>query len=240
MRGSKHLLFVMTMTVLLGAFSALAQQAVAPATQGAAPADQSQAVQTLQMRVPIYVSERPGPWEKEVGGPLREGAQEWGLQGGYGLSFKTGGTKHDYQYAWALPRWGYVWTDLIGDDVLGGILQGNGEVIIEGVFGFGTSGLNGATEGFAVMYKHNFITGTRCVPFVELGNGASMNQWGIYECQSDFEFISQVGVGMQYFFNDNWCWMLSARYHHMSNAGITDSNPGLNNVIFTTGVTRFF
>ncbi|MCX7824825.1 MAG: acyloxyacyl hydrolase [Verrucomicrobiae bacterium] len=225
-----------TMVVLLGASSALAQQAA----QGAVSPEQSLAVQTLQKQVPIYVSERPGPWEKEVGGPLREGAQEWGLQGGYGMSFKMGGTKHSYNHAWILPRWGYVWTDLIGDDVLGGILQGNGEVIIEGVFGVGTSGMSGWTEGLAVMYKHNFITGTRCVPFVELGNGVSMNQWGIYECNSDFEFISQVGLGVQYFFNDNWNWMLGARYHHMSNAGMTKSNPGLNNVIFTTGVTRFF
>jgi hypothetical protein len=91
-----------------------------------------------------------------------------------------------------------------------------------------------------LMYKHNFITGTRCVPFVELGNGVSMNQWGLHECQSDFEFISQVGFGIQYFCNDNWALILEARYHHMSNAGMTSPNPGLNNVMGTLGVTRFF
>jgi hypothetical protein len=241
MRGCKYQLFAITVTALFAAGSVWAQQTVVPPTQNVAAPEQTQVIQVLQKQSHTFVTERAGPWEKEVGGPLREGAQEWGLQGGYGMSFYMGGTKHSYNHAWVLPRWGYVWTDLIGDDVLGGIFQGNGEVIIEGMFGVGTSGdMDGWTEGLAVMYKHNFITGTRCVPYVELGNGVSMNQWGIYECNSDFEFISQVGTGVQYFFNDGWCWMIGARYHHMSNAGLTKSNPGLNNVIFTTGVSHFF
>ena len=203
--------------------------------------DQVTAIQVLKRETPIYVTEKKGVWENEVGGPLREDCHEVGFQAGYARSVQWGGTKHTYGAAYANPRFGWVFTGLIGDDVCGGIFKGNGELVLEGVFGFGISGgMNGGTEGVALMYKHNFITGTRCVPFVELGNGVSMNQWGIHECQSDFEFITQVGFGIQYFCNDNWAVILEGRWHHMSNAGMTNPNPGLNNVIGTLGVTRFF
>jgi hypothetical protein len=212
---------------------------ISPDQKQIAP-DQVKAIQILKREIPVYQAEREGVWENEVGGPLREDSMEWGFQAGYAASVKWGGTKKHYGFVFTNPRFGWVFTDLIGDDVCGGIFEGNGELIVEGVFGFGVDNVSGGTEGIALMYKHNFMTGTRFVPFVELGNGLSMNQWGIRECQSDFEFISQVGVGCQYFYNDNWAWMIEARYHHMSNAGLTDPNPGLNNFMFTTGVTRFF
>ena len=91
-----------------------------------------------------------------------------------------------------------------------------------------------------MMYKHNFITGTRFVPFVEMGLGLSQNNWHIYECQSHFEFIVQGGVGCQYFITDDWALSVEARIHHMSNAGMTSPNPGLNDIMLTAGVSRFF
>lgn len=202
--------------------------------------DQVKAIQVLKRETPIYVTEKRGVWENEVGGPLREDSFEFGFQMGYARSVKWGGTKHSYGFGFALPRFGWVFTDLIGDDILGGIFAGNGELIVEGVFGMGLDNVNGTTEGLALMYKHNFNTGTRCVPFVELGNGVSMNHWGIHETQSDFEFITQVGFGIQYFCTDDWAVILEGRFHHMSNAGMTSPNPGLNNVIGTLGVTHFF
>ncbi|MCX6908630.1 MAG: acyloxyacyl hydrolase [Verrucomicrobia bacterium] len=203
--------------------------------------DKVEALQFLQKESPIYVTEKRGPWEAEVGGPLRAGAKEIGLQAGYASTIRMGGTQHNYGFAFVNPRFGYVFTDLIGDDVCGGFLKGNGEVVIEGLFGDGVKGgVHGATEGLALNYKHNFITGTRFVPFVELGLGLSMNQWHIYECQSDFEFITQIGAGCQYFFTDDWALIVQARWHHMSNAGMTSPNPGLNDIMSTAGLTHFF
>ena len=202
--------------------------------------DKVEAIQILQKETPIYLTENRGPWEKEVGGPLRAGAMELGIQAGYATSMRVGGTQHNYGFAFANPRFGYVFTDLIGEDVCGGFLKGNGEVVVEGLFGNAVKGAGGATEGLAANYKHNFITGTRFVPFVELGLGLSQNQWHIYECQTHFEFICQVGVGCQYFFSDDWALIVEGRYHHMSNAGMTYPNPGLNDIMTTAGVTHFF
>ena len=221
--------------------AALAQQPSLISNGPNPPApDKVEAIQVLQKQTPIYVTEQRGPWEKEVGGPLREGAMELGLQGGYATSIRVGGTQHNYKMAFAAPRFGYVFTDLIGDDVCGGFLKGNGEVVIEGLFGTGVHNIGGESEGLAAMYKHNFITGTRWVPFFEAGLGVSQNNWHIYECQSHFQFIVQAGVGVQYFFNDNWALIVEGRYHHMSDAGMTSPNPGLNNIMLTAGVTRFF
>lgn len=223
-------------------FAALAQQPPLISRDPNPPSpDKVEAIQVLQKESHIYVTEKRGPWENEVGGPLREGAKEFGLQGGYASTIRMGGTHHNYGFAFANPRFGYVFTDLIGDDVCGGFLKGNGEVIIEGLFGDGVKGgVHGATEGLAAMYKHNFITGTRFVPFFEAGCGLSMNQWHIYETQTDFEFILQAGAGCQYFFSDDWALIIEGRWHHMSNAGITYPNPGLNDVMGTAGITHFF
>lgn len=202
--------------------------------------NQVEAIQNLQQHSHIYVTESRGPWEKEVGGPLREGAMEVGLQGGYAPSVRIGGTQNNYKFAFGAPRFGYVFTDLIGDDVCGGLLQGNGEVIVEGLFGVGVHNVGGTSEGLGAMYKHNFITGTRFVPFFEAGLGVSQNNWRIYELQSHFEFIVQGGVGVQYFFTDDWALIVEGRFHHMSNAGMTKPNPGLNDIMGTAGITHFF
>ena len=202
--------------------------------------DKVQVIQELQKQIPIYVTETRGVWEKEVGGPLREDSMELGMQGGYATSVRVGGTQHNYKMAFANPRFGYVFTDLIGDDVLGGYLKGNGEIVFEALLGTALKGTGGESEGIAMMYKHNFITGTRFVPFVEMGLGLSQNNWHIYECQSHFEFIVQGGVGCQYFITDDWALSVEARIHHMSNAGMTSPNPGLNDIMLTAGVSRFF
>jgi opacity protein-like surface antigen len=222
------------------ALSAMAQQALLSRDPAPPSPDKMEAIQILQKETPIYVTEKRGPWEGEVGGPLRAGAKEIGFQMGYAPSIRIGGTQNNYTFAFANPRFGYVFTDLIGDDVCGGFLKGNGEVVIEGLFGMGLKNVHGATEGLALNYKHNFITGTRFVPFFELGLGLSMNQWHIYETQSDFEFITQIGAGLQYFFTDDWALILQGRWHHMSNAGLTKPNPGLNDIMGTAGLTHFF
>jgi lipid A 3-O-deacylase len=221
--------------------AAMAQQSPLISNDPKPPAPEKvEAIQVLQQQIPIYVAETRGVWEKEVGGPLREDAMELGLQGGYATSVRVGGTQNNYKMAFANPRFGYVFTDLIGDDVCGGFLQGNGEIVFEALLGTGYKNIGGESEGIAMMYKHNFITGTRWVPFVEMGLGLSQNNWHIYECQSHFEFIVQGGVGVQYFFTDDWAAIAEARIHHMSNAGMTSPNPGLNDIMLTAGITRFF
>lgn len=221
--------------------AALAQQPALISNDLKPPSpDKVAAIQNLRQSAPIYATEKRGPWEAEVGGPLRAGAMELGLQFGYASSLRMGGTQNNYDFAFTNPRYGYVFTDMIGEDVLGGYLKGNGEVVIEGLFGMGLKGAHGATEGLTINYKHNFITGTRFVPFVELGMGVSFNQWHLYECQTDFEFILQAGAGVQYFFTDDWALIVEGRWHHMSNAGITYPNPGLNDIMGTAGITHFF
>ena len=242
MLNYKTRLAVFVVAVQCCAVAVLAEQPELISRDPNPPApDQVEAIQVLQKDAHIYVTENRGPWEGEVGGPMRAGAKEIGFQAGYAATIRMGGTQNNYGFAFANPRYGYVFTDLIGEDVCGGFLKGNGEVVIEGLFGMGVKGaVHGGTEGLALNYKHNFITGTRFVPFVELGLGLSMNQWGIHETQSDFEFITQIGAGCQYFFVDDWALIIQARWHHMSNAGLTSPNPGLNDILSTAGITHFF
>ena len=54
-----------------------------------------------------------------------------------------------------------------------------------------------------------------------------------------FEFSSQGGGGIQWFFNRQYALTLDARYRHISNAGIKDQNSGLNTLFIGISIGHF-
>lgn len=55
-----------------------------------------------------------------------------------------------------------------------------------------------------------------------------------------FEFNLQAGIGMHYFLGDNLAMTLEGRFLHMSCAGLSSPNAGLNAVVGLLGITCFF
>jgi hypothetical protein len=55
-----------------------------------------------------------------------------------------------------------------------------------------------------------------------------------------FEFNLQGGFGVQYYLRDNLALSCEGRYIHISNAGLSDDNYGLNALMGMMGVTFFF
>ena len=60
------------------------------------------------------------------------------------------------------------------------------------------------------------------------------------DLSNTFEFNLQATVGAHWFFHDDLALTLEARYLHMSCAGISDPNRGLNAVAGLVGISFFF
>ena len=94
--------------------------------------------------------------------------------------------------------------------------------------------------GLTPHLRYNFATGTPWIPFCDIGAGVSGTGIGPPDLSGTFEFNLQGGVGVHWFFKDNAAWTVEARYLHMSCAGISKPNTGLNGVTGLMGLTYFF
>ena len=94
--------------------------------------------------------------------------------------------------------------------------------------------------GLTSHLRNNFATGTRWIPFVDGGAGVTATSIGPPDLSGTFEFNLQAGTGIQWLIRDNVALTLEARYIHLSCAGISNPNLGLNGVIGMFGVTFFF
>ncbi len=94
--------------------------------------------------------------------------------------------------------------------------------------------------GFTPHVRYHFVTGTRWVPFVDGGAGITATGIGPPDLSNTFEFNLQGGAGVQWFFAENLAATLEVRFLHVSCAGISHPNLGLNGVTGLVGITRFF
>ena len=95
--------------------------------------------------------------------------------------------------------------------------------------------------GLTTDVKYNFQTGTRFVPFIEGGVGVSYATTRIPAGKgTNFNFVAQGGLGLQYILNSRTTLDFRAIYHHLSNADTGRDNPSLNSFIFTLGASYHF
>lgn len=166
------------------------------------------------------------PW------PFRTGRFEVGMQTGGGVALQ-----HDPRSASVfalLPRLGYVFYEVERG------LPGSVEVVAQPsyltVFERGTAHVG----GLAALLRYNFRTGTRFTPFAEAGAGASYASLRVPNHGSRFNFILETGVGLQYTISDRYALSFEWLYHHLSNADIYVSNPGLNTSLFLLGFSILY
>ncbi|MGH7969585.1 MAG: acyloxyacyl hydrolase [Limisphaerales bacterium] len=78
------------------------------------------------------------------------------------------------------------------------------------------------------------------VPFFDAGAGVSATSIGPPDLSGTFEFNLQAGLGVHRFLQDNLALTLEGHYLHMSCAGLSSPNAGLNAVVGMLGITWFF
>ena len=176
-------------------------------------------------------------WQGAVGEGFGRSAQSLSVEAGasYGVAAFGSIQQHDLAL-----------TSLTYGRMLGGIkghghwYRGNFELRAEL---FGGSQFSPADEWVAGLTPHlryDFATGTRLVPFVDVGAGVTLTGIREPDLSSIFEFNLQAAVGVHWFFKDNLALTLEARYMHMSSGGLSSPNPGVNGVLGTVGLSRFF
>jgi lipid A 3-O-deacylase len=167
-------------------------------------------------------------------------AQPWdfGVWASGGFSV-PGGTK-DTHTVNAGIRLGKVLTD----DHLRGFLRGNFEWAADLIPLYylwqPPPAKNAYAEGFNPLdLKWNFTHSARVVPYLELGGGVLFSNHAVPVNSSHVNFLTHTTLGFQFFNNQRRAFTAGVRYEHISNAGLTVPNPGINTVQFQVGLNWF-
>ena len=89
-----------------------------------------------------------------------------------------------------------------------------------------------------VNLKWNFETRGSVVPYLELGGGTLFTNHQVPAGTSQVNFTSGAALGM-HVLRKRFNWSVEVRYMHISNAGLSAPNPGVNTVQLRLGIGRF-
>ena len=170
--------------------------------------------------------------------PLAHKPWDFGVWAGGGFSV-PGGTKDTKTFD-AGVRLGKVLTD----DHLGGILRGDFEWSADLIPVYYLWQPAPAQNAYAaasnpVNLKWNFTSSARTVPYLELGGGVLFSNHAVPLNTSHVNFVTHATLGFQFFNNQRRAFTAGVRYEHISNAGLTVPNPGINTVQFQVGINWF-
>jgi len=138
-------------------------------------------------------------------------------------------------------RLGIMLNDVRGD----GCLRGNYEFLLEAFGGTIYQGPGHGLGGATLQLRYNFVQpDTRWVPYFQIGAG------GVYSDMdkdptrsvvgSALNFNLQSAIGLRYLVKKKWAVSVEGGYRHISNAGFTKGNAGLNSVGAQIGLSYFF
>ncbi len=178
-----------------------------------------------------------GIWRAEVGGGFRSDTESVSVGVGASSGFAGFGSHQAHDLALASCSYGHM---------LGGVVggwewyRGNFEWRVELFAGAQFSPENDWLVGLTPHLRYHFATGTRWIPFLDAGAGVTATEIGPPDLSNTFEFNLQGGGGVQYFLRDNVALTFEARYIHLSCAGISQPNDGVNTVLGMVGLTWYF
>lgn len=170
--------------------------------------------------------------------PLDDQPWDYGFWASGGFSV-PGGTKDTHMVNGGV-RLGKVLTDDIG----GGFIRGNFEWSADLMPIYYVWQPAPAKNAYglalnAVNLKWNFTKPERTIPFLELGGGVLFTNHAVPVDTSHVNFLTHGALGFQLFNDERRAITTSIRFEHISNAGLTVPNPGVNSVQFLIGVNWF-
>jgi lipid A 3-O-deacylase len=164
-----------------------------------------------------------------------EGGHEFQVWTGGGHSV-PGGTKDTGVWNVGL-RYGWILTAPHGP----GFLKGRFEYAVDAVPAFVVFQPRGTAYGAGVNplgLKWIFATRNDIQPYLELGGGTLFTSSEVPRGTSKVNFTSGAAFGVH--FLGARAWSVEVRYMHISNAGLTSPNPGINTVQVRLGIGKFF
>lgn len=175
-----------------------------------------------------------GPSLRAQAGP-EEGGHEFQIwtAGGYGVKGVASHTG-----VWTVgARFGWVLTAPHGP----GFLRGRFEYAVDAVPVFWLFQPASTAYGAAInplALKWDFDTHRRIVPYAELEGGALFTNIQAPPGTSRVNFTSAGALGI-HILGERFNWSADVRFMHISNAGISSVNPGINTVQLRLGVGLF-
>lgn len=176
-------------------------------------------------------------WERGVGEGFRCGAQSLSLSAGGAYGIDGFGSVESHDLALGSVSYGRMLDNTMG---AGHWFAGNFELKAQLFGGVQFSPRNEWVVGLTPHLVYNFATGTRWVPFVDVGAGVSATSIREPDLGGVFQFNLQAGVGVQRFLTDTMAVTVEASYLHLSSAGLYEPNDGVNTVLGMVGVRFFF
>lgn len=134
-------------------------------------------------------------------------------------------------------RYGWILTDAH----LPGLLRGRFEYAVDAVPAYLIFQPNHTAYGVGLNplnLKWNFVTRGRVVPYLELSGGTLFTTLEVPPGTSKVNFTPAAAFGA-HFLGGKYAWSVEARYLHISNAGLTVPNPGINTLEVRIGVGEF-
>ena len=153
--------------------------------------------------------------------------------GGHGLNGSTSDMG-----VWNLgARYGWVLTNDVGP----GLLRGRFEYAVDVVPVFLLTQRTGTAYGFGLdpfALKWNFASRRSVTPYVELGGGTLFSNTQVPPGTSRVNFTTSGALGV-HLLRSKYNWSAEVRFMHISNAGLTTPNPGINTIQVRIGFGRF-
>jgi lipid A 3-O-deacylase len=170
-------------------------------------------------------------------GPLSDRPWDFGLWVGGGTSV-PGGTK-DTKLFNVGARVGKVLTGEHGSGFARGNFEWSADIIP--VYHVRQPFKNATGAGFnPVNLTWNFTRSEGLVPYLEFGGGVLFTNNNVPTISpSTTNFLTHAAVGLHLFVREKQSVTVTARYEHISNAGLATPNPGVNTVQFTLGYNWF-
>lgn len=134
-------------------------------------------------------------------------------------------------------RYGWVLTGPHGP----GFLRGRFEYAVDAVPMFLVFQPSGTAYGAGlnpVAVKWNFDAGSRVKPYLDITEGVLFTNILVPAGTSHVNFDSSFALGLNVP-HGRYHWNVEVRYMHISNAGLTNPNPGLNTIQFRLGLGLF-
>jgi lipid A 3-O-deacylase len=200
-----------------------------------ADADQPQTNSTAG-QAHILVSQPTGIWQREVGEGFRSSVKTLSLEAGASGGVHAFGGRQYHDLALLSLSYGHMLGSVRGEDHW---YRGNWEGRAELFGGSQFSPRDDPLIGLAPHLRYNFATGTRWVPFADIGAGVTASGIGPPDQSGTFEFNLQGNIGTHWFVRDNVALAFETGLLQMSCAGIHDPNLGVHTIKGMLGITWF-
>jgi opacity protein-like surface antigen len=114
------------------------------------------------------------------------------------------------------------------------------ELLIEPFANFITRPSANAEIGCSFPFRYSVKLAPWIAPYVEIALGFIYTTQHVHEQGSQFNFTTQLGIGTQFSLSKHYALTAGYRFRHMSNAGLSTPNRGLDFHFGIIGLTYIF